>query len=542
MNLRSIRSKRVVVALAMGALLVIGCLGQAERDFFDDSGEAGGPDVVVFGEGGNDGGDSSTADSGPTHKISGIVSGLIGTGLVLQLNGGGDKSVAPQGGTTATFTFDQRVAEGAAYAVTVKTQPSGPVQNCKVDGGVGAIGETDVTNVLVTCVTGEYLVGGNLTGLEGGITLHNSVTDGDGGAIGDGGDDLPLTANGGFTFPIPLKSEQVYTVSAPVHTGPQQTCTITNGTGKIVDQHITNVAVSCTTNAYTVGGAVTGLTGGTLELSSPNGGTVTRTSDGMFTLPTPVLSGQSYDVTVSMQPTMLTCRVTSPTGTGTVVSGPITNVTVTCVPRFALVENFDAVAVPLLPSGWTSLAVGAGNPDAFTTTNAASGGLGPFDTAPNSCAVPGQVNATDIVLTSPSFTVSSAFAKLSFRHAYDLEAGAAAYDGAVLEISTDGGGSWVDIITAGGTWDPPWKNAAGMVNVNYTGYSYAGDAALLISNSFQSPLPGRHAWTGVSGGYKLTTVNLPLASGASAKIRFRLATDKQVASIGWRVDTVSIAN
>ena len=58
------------------------------------------------------------------------MSGLSGT-VVLQDNGGDDLSVSSDG----AFTFATPVADGAAYDVTVKTNPSG--QTCSVSGGVG---------------------------------------------------------------------------------------------------------------------------------------------------------------------------------------------------------------------------------------------------------------------------------------------------------------------------------------------------------------------------------------------------------------------
>jgi len=84
-----------------------------------------------------------------SFTIGGNVSGLSGTGLVLQNNGGNDLPITGNGG----FTFTTPVASGAAYAVTVFTQPSGPVQTCTVSNGSGTVGATDVTNVAVSCLS-----------------------------------------------------------------------------------------------------------------------------------------------------------------------------------------------------------------------------------------------------------------------------------------------------------------------------------------------------------------------------------------------------
>ena len=72
------------------------------------------------------------------------MSGLSGT-VVLQDNGGDDLSVSSNG----PFTFATPVADGGAYNVTVKTNPSG--QTCTVSGGAGTVASANVTSVAVTC-------------------------------------------------------------------------------------------------------------------------------------------------------------------------------------------------------------------------------------------------------------------------------------------------------------------------------------------------------------------------------------------------------
>src|SRR3954453_5742796 len=69
----------------------------------------------------NSGATGGTGGSG-NFTIGGNVAGLAGTGLVLQNNGADNLSVTASG----TFTFATAVKSGAAYAVTVLTQPSSP--------------------------------------------------------------------------------------------------------------------------------------------------------------------------------------------------------------------------------------------------------------------------------------------------------------------------------------------------------------------------------------------------------------------------------
>ena len=90
---------------------------------------------------------------GAKYTVGGTVTGLSGSGLVLQLNGGDSLSFNGNG----TFDFGTRLDNSAAYSVTVMTQPSNPADVCTVRNGSGAIDKTSVTNVIVACTqTGRF--------------------------------------------------------------------------------------------------------------------------------------------------------------------------------------------------------------------------------------------------------------------------------------------------------------------------------------------------------------------------------------------------
>ena len=97
--------------------------------------------------GGGYGGDGGGGGGGTTYTVGGTVSGLTGSGLVLRNNGGDDLPVS----TSGTFTFANKIAVGAAYVVTVSTQPANPTQTCVVTNGSGTMGSSNVTNVSVAC-------------------------------------------------------------------------------------------------------------------------------------------------------------------------------------------------------------------------------------------------------------------------------------------------------------------------------------------------------------------------------------------------------
>src|ERR1019366_5583176 len=97
------------------------------------------------------------------------------------------------------------------------------------------------------------------------------------------------------------------------------------------------------------------------------------------------------------------------------------------------------------------------------------------------------------------------------------------YDGGVLEIKI-GTGSFTDIVTAGGSF-----LSGGYKSTIYTGYA--------------NPLAGRAAWSGNSGGFITTLVNLPAAaSGQTVQLKWRCGTDNGNGSAGWWIDSVALVN
>jgi hypothetical protein len=79
--------------------------------------------------------------------IGGSVTGLEGSGLILQNNGGDDETITGNG----EFTFDTPLTPTSTYSVTVAIQPTNPSQLCVVENGSGTVPNQAVTNVAVTC-------------------------------------------------------------------------------------------------------------------------------------------------------------------------------------------------------------------------------------------------------------------------------------------------------------------------------------------------------------------------------------------------------
>ena len=254
----------------------------------------------------------------PGFSIRGTVSGLSGSGLALQNNGGDDLSI----GANGNFSFASSLPDGAAYDVTVLTDPTSPSQTCTVTNGSGTVTGANVTNVEVDCVTNQFTVGGNVSGLTGsGLMLQNN-----------GGDYLPIGADGSFTFASTLDDGNAYNVTVFAQPGdPSQTCSVSNGSGNLAGGNVTNVAVDCVTNQFTIGGNVTGLLGSGLVLQNNDGDNLPIAADGSFTFATALDDGSAYDVSVLAQPSdpSQTCSVSN--GSGNLASGNVTNVAVDCV-------------------------------------------------------------------------------------------------------------------------------------------------------------------------------------------------------------------
>jgi hypothetical protein len=172
--------------------------------------------------------------------IGGSVSGLIGSGLVLQDNGGNNFSVSGQG--NVPFTFSAPVAAGTAYAVTISTQPNNPAQVCSVVNGSGTA-NTNVSNVEIICTQPGFKISGSVVGLveASGDTLE--LQD-------NAGDDLFVTGDTTFTFPTQVTNGGIYNVSmfSPPHSQPQP-CNVFFFTG-IAITNVSDVLVDCEHNDW----------------------------------------------------------------------------------------------------------------------------------------------------------------------------------------------------------------------------------------------------------------------------------------------------
>ena len=290
--------------------------------------------------------------------LGGAVSGLAGSGLVLEVNGGDDLPIPSNG----SFTFETPLTSGTRYRVRVVSQPANPTQVCTVAAGEGTIGNANVNSVRVTCASSTFSVAGTVVGLQGsGLVLQNN-----------GGDDVEVSASGGFTFPTRLASGADYSVTVRTQpSDPNQACTVTNGRGTIGSANVGNVVVSCSTADFSIGGRVEDLEGSGLVLRNNGGDDLTIDRNGEFRFDTPLPSGARYDVRIHEQPRNpnQTCRVER--GAGTVGSTDVTNILVRCETRdFSIggrVEHLFGLGLVLQNNGGDDLAIGSNGRFTFPT-------------------------------------------------------------------------------------------------------------------------------------------------------------------------------
>ncbi|WP_192954723.1 beta strand repeat-containing protein [Gallaecimonas mangrovi] len=282
--------------------------------------------------------DSDTSATTSSYNIGGSVSGLNGN-VVLENNNGDDLTLASNG----SFSFATAVTDGSSYNVTVKTQPDG--QTCSVSSGSGTVSSANVTSVAVSCVanttsSNTYTLGGSVSGLDGSVVLENNS-----------GDDLTLASNGSFSFATAITDGSSYSVT--VKTQPDgQTCSVSSGSGTVSSANVTSVAVSCTTNTYSIGGTVSGLSG-TLILQNNSGDDLSLNSDGDFSFASAVDDGSSYSVTVLTQPSGQYCSVSS--GSGTVSSAAVTSVAISCASAPAAPSPSLSYGLKTFAFSWTAV-------------------------------------------------------------------------------------------------------------------------------------------------------------------------------------------
>lgn len=263
--------------------------------------------------GGGSSSPTSSAGNIQSYNVNVTVTGVLGSGLVLQNNLSDNLDVSSDG----TYQFSQPIQSDGSYSVLVANQPSSPSQTCSVANGNGVVVGADISNITISCITNNYTVGGTISGLTGSVVLKNNA-----------GDIKTVTADGTFAFDVALPDLSSYSVSVVTHPL-GQLCSVSNGSGALGGADVNNVVVVCST-AYTVGGVVSGLTSQGLVLQNNGGDNLNITGDGAFTFTTPLPDTTAYSVTVLSSPLGPKQDCVIGNGTGSVQAANVSNISVTC--------------------------------------------------------------------------------------------------------------------------------------------------------------------------------------------------------------------
>ena len=174
-------------------------------------------------------------------------------------------------------------------------------------------------------------------------------------------------------------------------------------------------------------------------------------------------------------------------------------------PQQVFFESFDGTV-----TGWSS--AGTGN------TWATSGAR--FHSSPTSYKAVDPATSSDQQLSSPSIVLpSQSGLTLQFWNHQTMEPRSAGgcYDGGLVEISTDNGGTWTKLPSAAMLTDPY-------------------DGALASGNPL-SPAP---AWCGDPQDWLRSVVDIQAYAGQTVRFRFRLGSDTSVSREGWYLDDVKV--
>ena len=299
-------------------------------------------------------------------SLGGTISGL-GNNAGLTLTNGSDTLAVAAGSTR--FTMPTPVVFDSHYSVAVQTAPAG--LTCTASKASGTMPAGNVAGVVIACSDRSYTVGGTISGLtSSGMVLVN------------GGDTLAVTSGApGFTMPTAVAYISAYAVT--VQTQPTGlTCSVSNGTGTMGSAAVTNIAVTCSANTYTVGGTISGLAANGLVLLD-NGGDATSLSANatQFTMNTGVAYGSAYAISVQTPPAGLVCSVSN--GAGTMGAADVASISIACASNFTLLHSFAGASSDGADPYHILIQAGDGNFYGSTLSGGSSNGGSIYEITPS---------------------------------------------------------------------------------------------------------------------------------------------------------------
>ncbi len=168
-----------------------------------------------------------------SFTVGGSISGLVGSGLVLQLNGENNLDIDTDG----PYRFNAEIDDQDDFVVTILQQPSNPNQTCSISSPSGSINNNDIVNIDVICAQSSALplkvIGKDNNSDE--LILSNN-----------GSNFLTVTEDGDYAFSAQMEPMTAYNVQVVKHPGaPLQNCVVTNGLGSTESGVPDNIEVNC---------------------------------------------------------------------------------------------------------------------------------------------------------------------------------------------------------------------------------------------------------------------------------------------------------
>ncbi len=171
-------------------------------------------------------------------------------------------------------------------------------------------------------------------------------------------------------------------------------------------------------------------------------------------------------------------------------------------PVTLLDEQITSTTIP------TTLAASSTTANTWTVSNVQS------QSAPNALFTNNAATTSDQKLESTNaISLASGTSSFTFNHSFNTQSKT---DGGLVEISTNNGTTWLDLTN---------KITSGYYNS-------------VLGTTGANPLANRNAWSGNSGGFIKSSINLSSYAGQSVKLRFRFGSNSTVGGTGWFVDDI----
>jgi hypothetical protein len=256
--------------------------------------------------------------------INGQVTGLLtNQSLIVDDSNAGSVTITDNG----LFTLPNTLSSGESYNLSITSMPINA--SCTIANGSGIVNKSNVNNIVITCapisiLPNFYNMNFSISGFVTGLPANTPITIFDNNA---GSTNITtISGTNAFMLPNVLTNGESFNVS--ISSIPGEFCNLSNQSGTINNKNVV-VNITCSTTNHTISGRVIGLLmNESVMVSDDNGGNVTITNNGLFTLPNTLSDGESYNLSISSMPINALCTIAN--GSGIINGGNVNNIVVNC--------------------------------------------------------------------------------------------------------------------------------------------------------------------------------------------------------------------